>query len=56
LPFPAVIYAPARVFVAADAELLTVTLAHQVAWLAVAGLVAGWFFGYAVRRLQANGG
>jgi ABC-2 type transport system permease protein len=56
LPFPAVIYAPARTFVAPDAELLAATLAHQVIWLVAAGLVAGWFFGYAVRRLQANGG
>ena len=56
LPFAVVIYQPARMFVDPDGGRLVAVLAQQLVWLAVATLLAGGLFRYAVRRLQSNGG
>lgn len=56
LPFSAVVYVPARMFVDPDGGRLAVLLAQQVIVLVVAGAVALWLFRYAERRLQSNGG
>ncbi len=56
LPFSAVVYAPARVFVDPQREQVLALVTRQLLWLAVAIIVAGALFRYAERRLQANGG
>ena len=56
LPFSAIVYAPARLFVDPDAERLGALLLQQVGTLALAVVAASALFRYAVRRLQSNGG
>jgi ABC-2 type transport system permease protein len=56
LPFAAMVYAPARMFVDPDGGQLMATLGQQAVWLAVVALCTGGLFRYAARRLQTNGG
>jgi ABC-2 type transport system permease protein len=56
LPFSAIVYAPARMFVDPDPARLAGLLLQQGVMLLVAMLIAGGLFRYAERRLQANGG
>ncbi|MGH2588451.1 MAG: ABC-2 family transporter protein, partial [Dehalococcoidia bacterium] len=56
LPFSAIVYAPARMFVDPDPARLAVLLLQQAITLLVAVVIAGGLFRYAERRLQTNGG
>ena len=56
LPFPAVLYGPARMFVAPGAWDLAGVLARQAAGVAVYSLAAAAVYAAAVRRVYAHGG
>ena len=56
LPFSAVVYVPARMFVDPDGGRLAGLIAQQLITLAVVAFIALWLFRYAERRLQSNGG
>jgi ABC-2 type transport system permease protein len=56
LPFSAVVYAPARMFVDPDGGRLAALIVQQLLALAGAAVVAVGLFRYAERRLQSNGG
>jgi ABC-2 type transport system permease protein len=56
LPFSAIVYAPASVFVAPGSADVFALVLRQGVWLLVAAALSGMLFRYAVRRLQTNGG
>lgn len=56
LPFPAMMYAPARLFVEPTLEGFARTLGIQVAWIAVIGLLTGLAYRRGVAELTVNGG
>lgn len=56
LPFSAIVYAPARMFVDPRPEELTALLVQGALTLVVAVALIAALFGYATRRLQSNGG
>ena len=56
LPFSAILYGPARMFVAPDAGDLAGVLARQAIGVAVFSALAAAVYAAAVRRIHANGG
>jgi ABC-2 type transport system permease protein len=56
LPFSQVTYAPAKLFVAFDAQLLWTTLGLQLIWILIAGSLLFLQYRWATRRLVINGG
>lgn len=56
LPFPAMLYAPARLFVAPTLEGLLGTLGVQAVWIAALGLLTSLAYRRGVAELTVNGG
>ena len=56
LPFPAMMYAPARLFVEPTLEGFARTLGLQIAWIAVIGLLTSLAYRRGVAELTVNGG
>lgn len=56
LPFSQVTYAPAKLFVAFDAQLFWETVGLQLFWILITGLVLFLQYRWATRRLVVNGG
>jgi ABC-2 type transport system permease protein len=56
LPFPAMLYAPARLFVSPTVEGFVRTLGVQVVWIAALGLLTGLAYRRGVAALTVNGG
>jgi ABC-2 type transport system permease protein len=56
LPFSAMVYGPARLFVSPTVEALVSTLASQLAWIAGLGLVAWLAYRRGINFLTINGG
>jgi ABC-2 type transport system permease protein len=56
LPFSYTIYGPARLFVEPSLERFLWLITGQLAWLAVAGLLAAWLYRRGVAWLSINGG
>jgi ABC-2 type transport system permease protein len=56
LPFSQVTYAPAKLFVAFEWQLFLNTVALQLFWIAVMGLLLFLQYRWATRRLAVNGG
>jgi ABC-2 type transport system permease protein len=56
LPFSQVTYAPAKLFVAFDAQLFWATLALQLIWILFMGSLLFLQYRWATRRLVVNGG
>jgi ABC-2 type transport system permease protein len=56
LPFSAMLYGPARLFVEPTLPALLSTLGAQIAWIAVLGLLAGLAYRRGVTYLTVNGG
>jgi len=56
LPMNFVLYRPARLFVAYDAEAVWPMLGGQVAWLALLGLLCFIIYRTGVKRINVNGG
>jgi len=56
LPFSQVTYAPAKLFVAFDAQLFWATLALQLIWILIMGSLLFLQYRWATRRLVVNGG
>jgi ABC-2 type transport system permease protein len=56
LPFSQVTYAPAKLFVAFEWQLFLNTVALQLFWIAVMGLLLFLQYRWATRRLVVNGG
>lgn len=55
-PFASIMYAPARLFVDPTPARMLTTLALQLSWLAVLGLLFHFLSRHALRRLAINGG
>ncbi|HEY8393443.1 MAG TPA: hypothetical protein VIK92_01405 [Thermaerobacter sp.] len=56
LPFPAMIYGPARLLAAPAPAAAAALLATQAAWLALLGGLAGLMLAAAQRRVLVHGG
>ncbi len=56
LPFSQVTYAPAKLFVAFDPQLLLGTVAMQLIWITIMGALLFLQYRWAARRLVVNGG
>jgi ABC-2 type transport system permease protein len=56
LPFAGILYAPARMFVAPDAQFLMRAITHQLISTALVALAVAAVQSIAVKRIQANGG
>ena len=56
LPFQAMLYAPARLFVEPSAEAFAATIGMQLAWIAALGLLLAYFYRRSIHLLTVNGG
>lgn len=56
LPFPFMLYGPARLFIAPSLELFVQVLGGQLLWLAILGGLLALFYSRGIRRLALNGG
>lgn len=56
LPFPYMLYGPARLFIASTPELFLRVAGGQLLWLAILGGLLAFFYSRGIRRLALNGG
>lgn len=55
LPFPYIVYGPARVFVSADPQVVSLVLVGQLTWLLLLGAIVRLLYGAVQRRVFVQG-